>query len=206
MKSRLLTCLATMVLVVAGCQSAPPPAPEPMPEASAPASPAEPAPIGTVEVNASALNVRSEPSLNAEVLTQVKRGERLPLMESGESWMLVQLPDGRTGWAASRFLQRDGQKPASRSKRKGSCLSDSDFALETAPTPTFSDSGAHGDVVVEAWVGADGNVKSTKVITNSTGDEALAFLTEKEIKSAKFIAPVRDCRAREFIYTYRRAF
>jgi uncharacterized protein YgiM (DUF1202 family) len=205
MKRLVPAALAMMLLALASCQVTPPPEPEPVPDPVAPAPPVEPAQIGMVKVNASALNVRAEASLDAEVLTQVKRGENLPLLQAGDSWMKVQLPDGRTGWAASRFLVREGEK-ATAKKRKGSCLPDSDFAFATAPTPTFSDSGAKGDVVVEAHVDARGNVKSTKLIANTTGDEALAFLTEREIRSATFIPPVRNCAAREFIYTYKRTF
>jgi uncharacterized protein YgiM (DUF1202 family) len=168
--------------------------------------PQQPPPPPKVTVNASALNIRSEGSMSAEILTQVKRGERLTLLEESESWMKVELPDGQVGWGASRFLLRDGETPKARTRRRGNCLPDSDFALSTAPTPAFSDSGAHGVVVVEALVGTDGNVRSTEVVLNSTGDESLAFLTEREIKSATFIAPVRNCAAREFIYTYRRTF
>ena len=35
---------------------------------------------------------------------------------------------------------------------------------------------------------------------------ALASIAEKEIRSAKFIPPVRDCVKRSFIFTYKRAF
>lgn len=49
-------------------------------------------------------------------------------------------------------------------------------------------------------------VTATKVVTNGTGDEALAFLAEKEIRSASFEAPVRNCVRRSFIFTYKRTF
>jgi hypothetical protein len=51
-----------------------------------------------------------------------------------------------------------------------------------------------------------GNVTRTKVVSNSTGDEALAFLAEREIKAAKFSPPIRNCAPREFVFTYRRTF
>lgn len=197
--------IAALLILGAACATTPAPEPVASPEPAV-AAPPEPATLGQVTVNASALNIRAEGSLSAEILTQVKRGERLTLLEDGESWMKVELPDGRTGWGASRFLLREGEKPAKRTRRRGSCLPDSDFALSTTPTPSFSDSGAHGTVVVEALVSTSGDVKSTKVVSNSTGDESLAFLTEREIKTAKFVAPVRDCVQREFIYTYRRNF
>jgi uncharacterized protein YgiM (DUF1202 family) len=158
-----------------------------------------------VRVAASALNVRTDASSNAEVIVQVKRGDRLPLLEANESWMKVKLPSGQTGWAASRFLEREGEKAAT-SKKRGGCPADSDFAFATTPTPNLSDSAKHGLVVVDATIDTKGTVISTKVIQNTTGDESLAFLTEREIKSAKFIPPVRNCAAKAFIFTYKRTF
>ena len=55
-------------------------------------------------------------------------------------------------------------------------------------------------------VDKNGNVQSTRLISNGTGDEALAFLAQKELKEAKFEAPVRGCVARAFIFTYTRTF
>jgi hypothetical protein len=43
-------------------------------------------------------------------------------------------------------------------------------------------------------------------VSNTSGDDTLAFLTGKEIKEAKFIAPVRNCAAKPFIFTYKRSF
>ena len=83
---------------------------------------------------------------------------------------------------------------------------ESDSALTQTPTLAFSDSSAHGIVVVDATVNTKGNVTGTKVVSNSTGDEALAFLAEKEIKAARFSPPIRNCVPRAFIFTYRRTF
>ena len=51
-----------------------------------------------------------------------------------------------------------------------------------------------------------GDVVSTKVVSNTTGDDALAFLAQREMKESKFVVPIRNCTAREFIFTYRRSF
>jgi uncharacterized protein YgiM (DUF1202 family) len=176
--------------------------------------PAAPSPIpgeetvsGTVRVTASALNVRREPSSDAEVMAQVKKGTELGVLRSDESWMKVRLADGSIGWVAERFVARDGASPKKRaSTKRGSCPPDSDFAFLETPTIAFSEISAHGLVIVEATVNTKGIVTSTKVISNGTGDEALAFLTVREIKSAKFSPPIRDCAPRAFIYTYRKMF
>jgi TonB family protein len=194
------------IALLAACSSAPPaPAPTSAPPPAATAAPA--ASIGTVTVTASALNVRRDPSTAGDVITMVRRGQKLTLLASTESWMKVRLESGENGWVSSQHVTRDGAapKPAAR-PRKGGCPSDSDYAFATTPVPVFSDSGAHGLVVVEADVDTNGRVTSTRVVSNSTGDEALGFLTQKEIKGAKFVAPVRNCVARAFIFTYKRTF
>lgn len=197
--------MATSVL--AACATTPPPAPPPTPEPPPAAAPAPAASLGTVTVTASALNVRREPTATGEVITLVKRGQKLALLASTESWMNVRLESGESGWVASQHVTRDGAaaKPAAR-QRKGGCPADSDFAFATTPVPSFSDSGKHGLVIVEADVDASGSVLRTRVISNSTGDDSLAFLTQREIKGAKFIAPIRNCVARAFIFTYKRTF
>jgi TonB family protein len=202
--------LAALLVVFLRCAApAPPPAVAPEPAAPAPAPVLEEEKIvGTVTVTASALNVRREPSTDAEVVTQVKKGTALDVLSADESWTKVRLAGGETGFVASRFVAVPGAKPAKGSggSRKKGCPPDSDFAFLETPTPRFSDSGAHGVVVVEATVSASGTVTSTKLISNSTGDEALAFLTQSEIKSAKFSPPIRKCVPKAFIFTYTRTF
>ena len=161
--------------------------------------------IGTVHVTASALNVRQTASTDAAVVTQVKRGTALSVLATDDSWTRVRLAGGETGWVASRFVS-DGSKPARRSSSRKGCPADSDFAFLETPTLAFSDSGAHGLVVVEATVNVNGVVTGTKLMSNSTGDEALGFLAEREIRSAKFSPPIRNCAPRAFIFTYRRTF
>jgi uncharacterized protein YgiM (DUF1202 family) len=172
-----------------------------------PPAPAEEIVSGTVRVTASALNVRREPSADGEVIAQVKKGTALGALHSDESWMKVRLANGSTGWVVERFVARDGSSQKKRvAPKRGSCPADSDFAFLETPTVAFSEGGAHGLVIVEASVNTNGAVTSTKVVSNATGDETLAFLAAREIKSAKFSSPIRDCGPRAFVYTYRKMF
>lgn len=147
-------------------------------------------------------------STDAEVIVQAKKGETLSLLRDADAWMKVRLPSGETGWVAARFVTDAGTKKAASKKRpsKSGCPADSDFAFVETPLPSFSEGGAHGLVIVEANVNTKGTVMSTKVVSNSTGDESLAFLAEREIKSAKFSPPIRNCAPKAFIFTYRRTF
>ena len=159
--------------------------------------------IGTARVTASALNVRAEASTDANVLVQMKKGQTLDVLHEDESWVKVKLATGETGWVAARFVSRGTE---TKKRTKGSCAPDSDYAFTETPMLAFSDSGAHGTVVVEATVSAKGSVTNTKLVSNGTGDEALAFLAEREIKGAKFSPPIRNCAPRSFIFTYTRTF
>ncbi len=200
--------LALSLLIVCSCAAPPAPPPVAAPEASPPPAVIEEKVSGTVRVTASALNVRREPSGDAEVIAQVKKGTELGVLRSDESWVKVRLADGSIGWVAQRFVaDKTASSTTKRAQTKrGGCPPDSDFAFVEMPTPSFSDGGAHGLVVVEATVNTKGIVTSTKLISNTTNDEALAFLTQREIQSAKFSPPIRNCAPRAFIYTYRKMF
>ena len=172
---------------------APAPAPSPVQE------------LGSGRVTATALNVRAEPSTDTEALTMVRKGDVLTVIEERDGWYRVRLGSGQTGWVSAQYVSLGGKPPAPRPRRAG-CPADSDFAFEKSPLPSFSENGRHGLVVVEASVNTAGTVTSTKVVSNTTGDAALATMAEREIRSAKFIAPVRNCVKRAFIFTYKRAF
>jgi uncharacterized protein YgiM (DUF1202 family) len=202
--------IAAAATLFAACASTttvetPPPAPAPPPVSR----PVEEAVIGAARVMTNSLNVRSAPSLEGEILVQVKKNDRLSILQSGDDWIRVRLGDGTTGWVSRALIAIDGQSsskvPAGKPRRAG-CPADSDFHFARTPVPAFSDSSKHGLVVVDAYVNVNGDVTSTKVVTNSTGDETLALLAQREMKGAKFVAPVRACVLREFIYTYRRTF
>lgn len=191
-----------VLVVLAACATPAPPPPEPAPSPQ-PSSPKQEAAIGTVRVSARVLNVRKEPSLSGEVLTQVKKGDRLTLLSAGDEWMHVRLADGSSGYVSAGLVNREGVV----SHARIGCPADTDFKFAKAPMPSFSDNqSAHGIVTVDATVDVRGNVTATKIIANTTGDEALGFLTEREIRNAKFVAPIRNCVPRAFIFTYKRSF
>lgn len=157
-----------------------------------------------MRVTASALNVRAEASGDAVVVAQVKRGDVLSVLRENEDWVNVRLSSGETGWVAARFVSSGKASPAGPKRKSSGC--ESDYAFTEAPTLAFSDSGAHGIVVVEANVNAKGVVTGTKIVSNTTGDDALGILAQREITRAKFAPPIRACVARSFIFTYRRTF
>jgi TonB family protein len=196
--------LAAVVLVLAACASPAPPPAETVPEPQPVAVPKQEAAIGTVRVTTSVLNVRKDGSLSSAVIAQVKKGDRLALLADDDQWMRVRIADGTTGYVSAPLVKREGVQ---QSRARKGCPADADYSFAQAPLPSFSDRAtAHGIVTVDATVDTKGNVTSTKVISNSTGDETLAFLAEREIQKAKFVAPIRNCAPRPFIFTYTRTF
>lgn len=50
------------------------------------------------------LTFRSGPSSENKILSFLKSGQRLELLQAGETWSKVRLPDGKEGWVLSRYL------------------------------------------------------------------------------------------------------
>jgi TonB family protein len=183
------------LLLVVACATPQPPVPQPV------EVPGEARAIGTVKVTATTLNVRREPSASADVIGQVRKGERLTLLSSNDEWDRIRLGTGEIGFVSTQHVIREGgQRP-----RRG-CPADADYQFVKTPTPAFSDSSAHGIVTVEASVDARGSVTSARLVSNTTGDEALGVLAEREIREAKFSPPIRNCVPKAFIFTYKRSF
>lgn len=204
-----LVCLAA--LLAAFCSSPPPAQPRVAVPEPAPAAQPRPLPesvTGTGRVNASLLNVRSEPSMSGEVIGHARRGERVAILEQSGDWLRVRLGGGETGWVSAQHVARDDAPvtAATTSRGRKGCPPDSDYRFVTAPRPSFSEGGPHGVVTIEANVDARGNVTSTKVVSNTTGEESLTAIAEREISAAKFAPPIRNCTPRAFVFTYRRAF
>ncbi len=158
--------------------------------------------MGAVRVNASTLNVRASASASAEVVAHALRGEKLAVLQDAGDWLRVRLGDGTMGWVSLQHVAREG---ASARPRRG-CPPDSDYSFIRAPKPAFAENSPHGIIVIEANVSAGGAVTSTRVVSNGTGDGALASLAERELREARFAPPVRNCVARAFVFTYKRSF
>ena len=188
--------LVVIVVLLAACSTPPPPAPAPSPQAEVPG--VEKA-IGTVRVTATTLNVRREASASSEVVAQVRKGDRLALLTAGDQWHRVRLADGAIGFVSVDHVIREG------AARRG-CAPDADYQFVKTPTPDLREGAAHGIVTVDANVDTRGNVTSTKIVSNTTGDESLGALAEREIRGAKFSPPIRNCVAKTFIFTYKRSF
>ena len=188
--------LLFIALLLGACAAPPPPAPAPQPPQ--PEAPAEEKAIGMVRVTAKTLNVRRQPAASAEVIGQLRKGERMALLAVAGDWDRVRLANGTTGFVSVDHVMREGT-------RRG-CAPDADFQFVKTPIPDLRVASAHGIVTVDAYVDARGSVTSTKIVGNTTADESLGKVAEREIREAKFSPPIRNCVPKAFIFTYKRSF
>jgi uncharacterized protein YgiM (DUF1202 family) len=180
-----------------GCRSGetPPPEPAPAPEAAAVPGPSTEATVA-LTVTSRVLNLREEASASSVALGQLKKGEKVLLVEKRGGWARVQLPDSRIGWVDARYV-RKGAEP---------CLADRQLAVLSDPPFRMRSEGPHGRVIVEGDIGTDGSVKRTRVVSNASGNAEVAAQAESELMQMKFVAPVKNCRVQPFTYTYARNF
>lgn len=67
-----------------------------------------------VVVNTDVANVRLGPGTNFDIIDQMVRGARLPVIDINEQWTNIELYDGREGWIANSIVDRrvyGGQDP-----------------------------------------------------------------------------------------------
>lgn len=69
--------------------------------------PAEEKPGRELVVQGDMVNIRSGPATNRDILLQVSRGARLPVMDRSADWYKVQLPDGKTGWIVAWYVTEE---------------------------------------------------------------------------------------------------
>lgn len=190
--------LGVLLVFSSACQTtAPPPPPPPVPVEVQPAPEEKPAPTQFfVRVVGSRLNVRQGPNVDTPAVAKVKKGAKLAVIGQDGDWFQVRLSDDKTGWVLGKYVSKD--QPCGPDKATAEILN--------APPLSFTEGRPLGRVVVEATVDASGSVVRTKVIQDTTGDDALAKQAETELRALKFAPPIRKCRPLPFIYTFTRNF
>ena len=139
-------------------------------------------------VGAPELQVHKWAKEDSEVIAKFLNGESVSVISHKGEWAEIRTGGG-TGWA------------------KTADLADSPDA---EPTPRFKHipspvtrPGAKGTVYIEATVNQEGDVTSTKVITNTTGSAELAVKNAAALEKAKFYPIVVKGERKPFIYYYR---
>lgn len=58
-------------------------------------------------INVEILNIRKGPGLSFDVVKKATRGEKYPILERQNDWLMVKLPGGSTGWLAAWHIKED---------------------------------------------------------------------------------------------------
>ncbi|HPC84076.1 MAG TPA: SH3 domain-containing protein [Thermoanaerobaculaceae bacterium] len=198
--ARSWTLAAVLAGVVLGqaCATVQPPAPPPEPppapvEVVRLPEPAPPPPV-YVRVSGTTLNVREGAGTSFKVVGKAARGERLLVLGEEGDWLEVRLTPERTGWVHGKYVRRE--EPCPPDKNTAEILDEPDVVLRPDGPR----------VVLEATVNARGEVTAVKLVENTTGDDALRWRAEAELRALRFSPPVRNCKPRPFIYTFTRTF
>jgi len=59
--------------------------------------------IKIIQTETGWLNVRSQPSTNADIITKVYPQESYPLLEKNQNWFKIELKDKKVGWISSKY-------------------------------------------------------------------------------------------------------
>ncbi|MFI5142845.1 MAG: SH3 domain-containing protein [Thermoanaerobaculales bacterium] len=191
--------LAALLIISIACQTTTPapPAPPPVSVEVQPVPEEKPAPPQLfVRVTGSRLNVREGASVDTATIAKAKKGERLAVLGQDGGWVQVRVSDDKTGWVLGKYVAKE--EPCAPDKATAEILN--------APPLSFAEDANRGRVVLEATVDRGGSVVRTKVIQDTTGNDALAKQAEAELRQLKFSPPMRKCHALPFIYTFTRSF
>ena len=150
-------------------------------------------PIGIWYVGSPELNVREQPNDAAPVMATYSNGEAMSVLSQKGEWAEVRTGD-RVGWAKMAELTTAAAKTES----------------EENPTPKFrvmplpvSAPSATGEIYIEADVNTDGDVVNTRLLSNTTGSEALAHQNVSALKMAKFYPIIIKGERQVFKYYHR---
>ena len=132
--------------------------------------------IETLYVAAPELPVRTQASESAPVITKYQIGEAVSILAKNGEWAEIRTGD-TSGWVRLSDLHTAKEQAAG----------------EENPTPKFQKMpmpvtapSAHGEIYIEADVNTDGDVTSTRILSNTTGSDLLATQNAEKLKGSKF--------------------
>lgn len=151
------------------------------------------APIETAYVTAAEMKVYAKPDTTSPVITSYQTSEGVPVLVRRGDWVEIRTGDS-SGWVQGADLvgaaeaQRHEENPSARYQR--------------SPAPVMN-MNAKGEIYIEADVNTDGDVVATKLITNTTGSDALAAQNAASLQLAKFYPMVVRGERKPFKYYHR---
>jgi outer membrane biosynthesis protein TonB len=176
--------LAFALLLLTACSKETPAIPEPTDTRE---------PIEVLYVSAPQMPVREQANDTAGVIATYPIGEAVSVLAKQGEWVEVRTGD-RSGWARVSELQS--------AKDKASGEENPQPKFQRMPLPVSAPS-ARGEIFIEASVNTDGDVTDTRILTNTTNNEALAKQNEQSLKSAKFYPMRIGGEVKTFKYYHR---
>ena len=127
------------------------------------------------------------------MIAKYLNGESVSVMSKRGEWVEV-----RTAGATGFVRAADLTDAAGAQKERDN----PDPKFRNIPSPVTAP-GATGTVYIEAQVNTEGEVTSTKIITNTTGRPELASRNAEALERAKFYPIVIKGERKPFVYYYR---
>ena len=150
-------------------------------------------PIEVLYVAAPQLPVRAQANDNAPVITTYQIGESVSILAKNGEW--AEIRTGETaGWVRLADLQT--------AQAKASGEENPTPKFQRMPLPITAPS-AHGEIYIEADVNSDGDVVSTKILSNTTGSDSLATQNAEKLKAAKFYPMLINGQKKAFLYYHK---
>jgi outer membrane biosynthesis protein TonB len=150
-------------------------------------------PVAIQYVGGEKMAVHARPDDRSPVITRYQHSESVPVLARKGEWAEVRTATG-SGWVHQSDLV--GAEEAAQSKANPTAR------FMRPPSPVTSP-GVHGTIYIEADVNTDGDVTSTKIITNTTGSADLAAKNAAALQRSKFYPIVIRGERKPFEYYYR---
>ena len=150
-------------------------------------------PIAVRYVGAPELPVREQPNDAAPIIATYQNGEAISVLAEKGDWAEVRTGD-TSGWAKKADLTDAAAKAQAEENPEPK--------FRIMPLPISAPS-AHGEIYIEADINTDGEVTSTRLITNTTGSPELAAQNMSALRSAKFYPMILKNERRTFKYYHR---
>jgi len=150
-------------------------------------------PVRVAYVGAPELQVREQASDSAPVLSTYQNGEAISVLAEKGEWVEVRSGDG-SGWAEAADLTDAAGKDAADANPEPK--------FKVVPMPVSAPS-ARGAIYIRAKVNTDGEITSTEILENTTGNTALAEQNASALENAKFHPMIVKGERRQFEYFHR---
>jgi hypothetical protein len=150
-------------------------------------------PVDILYVKVAELKVYAQASEGSPVIATYPTSESVTVLEKRGQWFQVRTGD-RAGWVRASDLG---------TAEETQYTTDNPTPRFMKPPPAVPSVTAKGDIYLEADVNTDGDVTGVRLITNTTGNDALASSNAAALAQAKFYPIVIKGERKPFKYYHR---